>query len=370
MRRSSSAVLVRWVIVSVLVLLGPAVGAAIQAINLKVVASNGKPAANLPVTIVNTDETGGTLGSTDDEGDIAMAADSSKNGKRYNVYKVSCSRIVFAEEGSREDNRCKNDKGSEPTGCRSCEPLGFFIFGTDATIGTLSSGGTDGIRIGAFANAGAKGTTIANAGDTVATIDGRFSSANPAYNVPRQIDISDQAWGAGAGGGVQLAWSPRFGTRMGFFWEGEREVPTQDVRGTRDSGGVIFEQQGSTALSSVSFTVGPTVQFGSILISGGAALTRWNADFTQTGSLRAGCPALCQTVRIDNNTTTAEGTDVGYFAGVDWYPGNRWLGLSATYTFMNFKGVYQPTAALGWPENWTDHNFFFGATFRTPNLIR
>ena len=318
------------------------------------------------MTIVNTDETGGTLGSTDDEGDIAMAADSSKNGKRYNVYKVSCSRLVFAEEGSREDNRCKNDNGSEPTGCRRCEPLGFFIFG-GATSDAEQPHRL--LRIEDLATVGAKGTTIANAGDTVATIDGRFSSANPAYNA---------------------ATNPHYRSRVGSWCRGRRAIRVvaelRYARGhflgsgtgcpdARCSWHAGLRRSDLRAAGQHRSFVG-VVHGGtdgavcSILISGGAALTRWNADFTQTGSLRAGCPAACQTIRVDNNTTTAEGTDVGYFAGVDWYPGNRWLGLSATYTFMNFKGVYQPTAALGWPENWTDHNFFFGASFRTPNLIR
>lgn len=364
MGRLSSAVTVRWIVVSALIVFGPALSAAMQGFNLKIIASNGKAAGKLPVSIVSADGKSGDLGFTDAEGDIDLALDPSKNGKRFNVYKQACSRIVFAEEGSDEDKRCKSDSATLSNGCRSCEPLGAFIFGESATIGTLSTS-TGGVRIGAYGAVGGKSTTIGNADAAVLIIDGRFSSANPPYDQPRQIDVKKTASGVGIGGGIWAAWTPRFGTKFGVFGELPRDVPTQNVRGTRAAGGLIFEQQGSSTLSSVALTLAPTITLGrGLVISGGPALTRWNVDFTQTGSLRAGG----QTVRTDNISTQAKGTAVGFFGGIEYYPRNQWFGILATYTQTTFKDVYPSTGGLGWPDKWKDKNFFVGASFRTGNL--
>jgi hypothetical protein len=110
----------------------------------------------------------------------------------------------------------------------------------------------------------------------------------------------------------------------------------------------------------------PTFNLGRrVLITGGLAVTNWNVDVAEKSSLNV----RGQQVRSSDIKTTAKGTDLGVFGGVELYV-HPSLGFSLSYTRTTLNNVYDPTASLGWPANWTDNNFFVGAVLRTPNLIR
>ena len=135
--------------------------------NLKVLASNGKAAANLPVVF----RSGGTetpIGTTTDAGDVAVALDPSKNGKSFNVYREACTKLVITQE----ELPCDDER--LPEGCKKCEKLGTFIFGTNATVG--SAGMSTPMKITLFGVAPAAIT-----GAVVATNNGANSTvgANP-----------------------------------------------------------------------------------------------------------------------------------------------------------------------------------------------
>ena len=105
---------------------------------------------------------------------------------------------------------------------------------------------------------------------------------------------------------------------------------------------------------------------GGIVLTAGPSFTNWSVDLTQTGSLRAGCPTPCQTVRTDNVTQSADGTDIGFFAGGEFYPGHGPVGLYLLFRQTTFQDVYDPTAALAWPANWDDRSILVGGVVRIP----
>ena len=139
----------------------------------------------------------------------------------------------------------------------------------------------------------------------------------------------------------------------------------------RDLNGLIFNQNGQARMRSVAGLFGATFDVGGgLTISGGPAITWWSVDHTQTGSLRAFCPSPCQTVRTDDVTSEANGTDVGFFVGTEFYPGNRWIGFQVLFVRTRYQGVYDSTAALAWPDDWTDNNVYLGVTLRTNRARR
>lgn len=109
--------------------------------NLRIAAANGKAAANLPV-FLSMSPTAPPIGTTGAQGDIALAADSNKNGKTFNVYRLECNRLVFLEPDSPEDKECKKRQGANQPGdqCGPCAPYGLFTWGQSSTVGQFAGG--------------------------------------------------------------------------------------------------------------------------------------------------------------------------------------------------------------------------------------
>jgi hypothetical protein len=81
------------------------------------------------------------------------------------------------------------------------------------------------------------------------------------------------------------------------------------------------------------------------------------------------CPSPCQTVRTDDLTEKAGGSDVGFHLGAEYFPGNSWYGFYSQFARTRYKGVYDPDRPLAYPRDWTDHNLFLGATVRTKSFF-
>ena len=315
---------------------------------------------------------GKQVATTGAKGDLLLALDSSKS---FVVLHQDCSRYEIVQVPSTEEKECERDSSRNQNGCRRCEVAGYIAFGKWQPVtpsATLSSTGADGdrrFRVGAYGFGSGKFTSITNADDATGVIQGRANATNPPYNPGGRIDVDKKGSGGGWGGGVNLQWGWRLGGRFGVAVENERNSPSQVVDITRDAGGLNFQQQGSSLLRSVAFHVGPTYQIpGGIVISGGPSWTKWSVDLTQTGSLRAFCPNPCQVVRTDNVSEEAEGTDVGYQLGIEYYPRDSWLGAYVLFAQTTYHDVYDPTRALAWPTDWRDRNLFEGAVIRTTNI--
>jgi hypothetical protein len=332
----------------------------------------GALAADKPVVM-----DGKLLGTTSSESDLALAIDPAKP---YVVLRDSCSRyeIVLKDSPKHKDCEKENQERTE-NGCRRCEVAGFIIDGTfqpPPTASTMSSGTitttstnttTDGggFAFNLFGFGGGKLTTISNAAETaIPTIQDRADAAN--YNPGGTIAVDERGAGGGFGGGVDLTWGGRLGARMGFTFETERRALDQTVDIFRTQNGLSFNQNGDANIRAFAALVGATLNVGrGLTITGGPAVTWWNIDHLQTGSLRALCPNPCQTVRTDNVASESSGTDLGFHVGAEFYPGNGWAGFQALFVRTTYRDVYDPTAALAWPGNWNDNNLFLGVILRT-----
>jgi hypothetical protein len=74
----------------------------------------------------------------------------------------------------------------------------------------------------------------------------------------------------------------------------------------------------------------------------------------------------CAVVRTDNNTERASGSDLGFCAGAEYYPGGRWLGMTFMYILTTYHDASDPTRALGYPTNWGGGEVSAGLVVRLP----
>jgi hypothetical protein len=317
---------------------------------------------------------GKQVGTTGPEGDLALALDPTKP---YVVLRDSCSRYEIVLKDGQKHKDCEKENERTENGCRRCEVAGFIIDGkfqpppTASSVAPSTTSTVDrGFTLDFFGFGGGKLTTVSNAAETaIPIIQDRADAAN--YNPGGTIAVDESGAGGGFGGGVDLTWGGRLGARIGVAFETERTGASQIVDISRDLNGLIFNQNGEARMRAVAGLLGATLNVGrGLTVTGGPAITWWNVDHTQTGSLRALCPNPCQTVRTDNVTSDANGTDVGFHVGAEFFPGNSWAGLSVLWVRTTYQGVYDWTAALAWPNDWTDNNVYLGVTIRTNRARR
>jgi hypothetical protein len=320
-----------------------------------------------------------TVGTTAANGTVPVRVDPTAT---YVVYEGECM-YYYVRQDSTDDTHCRDDEqkaaagastGNSDDACRRCRRVvGLIVRGRwqPGTTGiTQQQDAPDGgsrFRVGVYAFGSAKVTVITNADAAAPVVDDRFSASN--YNPARTIDIDNRAQGPGFGGGMDLVWGGIVGARIGGAWERERNAPTQRILGERDLAGLRFNQEGESMMQSTMLFVGPTVRLpAGFTLTGGPTFSWWRTDLRQTARLQAGCPNACQTVRTDDVSEESSGSDVGFHAGVEYYPGDGWLGLSALFSQVRYKNVYGPARPLAWPTDWTDRNMFFGVTVRTTNV--
>jgi hypothetical protein len=294
----------------------------------------------------------------------------------YVLYEGECT-YYYVREGSTDDHRCPSDQQNAAPGasddCRRCRRVaGLIVRGRwqPSAAGLTERQDTPGggrFRVGVYAFGSAKVTVVTNADAAAPVVDSRFDASN--YNANRTIDIDNSAQGPGFGGGVDFVWGGIFGARVAGAWERERNAPTQTILGERDLAGLRFNQEGQSMMRSTMMFVGPTVRLpAGVVLTGGPTFSWWQTNLRQTAALQAGCPSACRTVRTDDVSEESSGSDVGFHAGVEYYPGDGWLGLSALFSQVRYRNVYGPDRPLAWPTDWTDRNMFFGVTVRTTNV--
>lgn len=328
--------------------------------------------ANKSVVIVvnGTEQPVGTVGTGGEISiplDAALAAAIDPNKNYVVVMREGCDRYEIIEETERE-RRCRDGERDESgKSCGRCVVVGFIRGGKFQPAGTAvaAAAAPRGFTIGGFSFASSKQTFITNAEETaLPTINDRFVDAGyDRYNVL----VDEKGSGFGWGGGVNMAWGNLpVGLRVGFTHEDERSSPTQNVNGERDAAGLRFQQNGDSRLSSTTLFLGPTVHLpAGIVVTGGPAVSWWKTELSQTGSLRALCPNPCMLVRTDDVRQDVDGTDVGFHLGAEFYPRGKWFGFYASFMRVTLDGVYDPTAALALPADWTDVNVFLGVSVRT-----
>jgi hypothetical protein len=315
-------------------------------------------------------------------GDIGIALDPNLDAaldpnKNYAVYKTSCSRYVIVVQNSEDERRCRRDnenaKPDEP--CGRCVPVGLILKGqyssaadtgrAATSAGAAAVSAASGFSLGLYGFGSGSFTSITNAPTAIPIIDDRATAAN--YNQPRNISVDEKSSSSGFGGGVNLAWGTvPVGMRVGVVHEPDRKTPSQVVDIQRDLNGLIFQQFGSSRIGSTTLFLGPTVHLpAGLVVTGGPAISWWDLELSQTGSLRALCPNPCMVVRTDDVRETVEGRDVGLHLGAEFYPGNRWFGFYLAYLRMTYENAYDPTRALAWPQHWKDRNIFVGGVIRT-----
>jgi hypothetical protein len=320
------------------------------------------------------------VGATAPDGTIPVRVDPTVN---YVLYEGECM-YYYVREGSTDDTRCRSDdpnataSGTSTSAgadtCRRCRrEVGLIVKGkwlpdpAQRTEQQVAPEGGGRFRVGVYAFGSAKVTVITNANAARPVVQSRFDASN--YNPDRTIDIDNSAQGPGFGGGVDVVWGGIVGARIGGAWESERNAPEQRILGERDLAGLRFNQEGESMMRSTMLFVGPTVRLpAGVVLTGGPTFSWWRTDLRQTGMLQAGCPNACRAVRSDDVSEESSGSDVGFHAGVEYYPGDGWLGLSALFSQVRYRNVYGPDRPLAWPTDWTDRNMFFGVTVRTTNV--
>jgi hypothetical protein len=355
-----------WALAALLIPGSAALAAFLDDVLLKGLSTN----KSVVIVVSGTEHPVGTVGTNGEISiplDAALSAAIDPNKNYAVVFREGCNRYEIVVE-TEKDRRCRDEERDESgKPCGRCVAAGWIRNGKFEPAGpaTAAAAAPRGFSIGGFAFASSKQTFITNAEETaLPTINDRFVDAGyDRYNVL----VDEKGSGFGWGGGVNMAWgNVPVGVRVGFTHEDERSSPTQDVNGERDAAGLRFQQSGDSRLSSTTLFLGPTVHLpAGIVVTGGPAVSWWQTDLSQTGSLRALCPNPCMLVRTDDVRTAVDGTDVGFHLGAEFYPRGKWFGFYASFMRVTLDDVYDPTDALALPANWTDVNVFVGVSLRT-----
>ena len=257
---------------------------------LKIAGADGKAAGNLPV-VISTGAGGTTeLGMTSANGDLEIATDPNKRGKKFNVYRQSCTpasaRIIMHEQGTPEDRACQSKSTQEnpKDECGSCVLLGWFSHGENAAVGQSGGMGTAGKATLAVVTTAAGGYAISRANQsngpsTGTTPGGTTTVAPPPIAAPNPFVSLDGTYpnvtfllqsGSCAGFNPQFTGTI---TVTGHSSEGATvtvrivESITREYRGLIRNG--TFEGTGNGAFGSGRTWIGQL----SALLSGGSART-------------------------------------------------------------------------------------------------